>query len=131
MLTDPIADMLTRIRNAVRARHPLVEMPSSRMKTAIAEVLRDEGFIRGFDVVGAGPKKKLRVLLAYRQNREPRVLGLRRISKAGLRVYVKRDEIPRVYGGVGVAVLSTPRGVMTGDRARRENVGGELLAYVW
>jgi len=131
MLTDPIADMLTRIRNAVRARHPLVEMPSSRMKTAIAEVLRDEGFIRGFDVVGAGPKKKLRVLLAYRQNREPRVLGLRRISKPGLRVYVKRDEIPRVYGGVGVAVLSTPRGVMTGDRARRENVGGELLAYVW
>jgi small subunit ribosomal protein S8 len=131
MLTDPIADMLTRIRNAVRARHPLVEMPSSRMKTSIAEVLRDEGFIRGFDVVGAGPKKKLRVLLAYRQNREPRLLGLRRISKPGLRVYVKRDEIPRVYGGVGVAVLSTPKGVMTGDRARRENVGGELLAYVW
>jgi small subunit ribosomal protein S8 len=131
MLTDPIADMLTRIRNAVRARHPLVEMPSSRMKTAIAEVLRDEGFIRGFDVVGAGPKKKLRVLLAYRQNRDPRLLGLRRISKPGLRVYVKRDEIPRVYGGVGVAVLSTPKGVMTGDRARRENVGGELLAYVW
>ena len=131
MLTDPIADMLTRVRNAVRARHPLVEMPSSRMKVAIAEVLRDEGFIRGFDVVGAGPKKKLRILLAYTQTREPRVLGLRRISKPGLRVYVKRDRIPRVYGGVGVAVLSTPKGVMTGDRARREDVGGELLAYVW
>jgi small subunit ribosomal protein S8 len=123
--------MLTRVRNAVRARHPLVEMPSSRMKVAIAEVLRDEGFIRGFDVVGAGPKKKLRVLLAYSPSREPRLLGLRRISKPGLRVYVKRDRIPRVYGGVGVAVLSTPKGVMTGDRARREDVGGELLAYVW
>lgn len=131
MLTDPIADMLTRVRNAVRAKHPLVEMPSSRMKVSIAEVLREEGFIRGFDVVGAGPKKKLRVLLAYSPTKEPRVLGLRRISKPGLRVYVKRDRIPRVYDGVGVAVLSTPRGIMTGDRARRENVGGELLAYVW
>jgi len=131
MLTDPIADMLTRIRNAVRAHHPLVEMPSSRMKVSIAEVLRDEGFIRGFDVVGAGPKKKLRVLLAYNEERESRLLGLRRISKPGLRVYVKRDAIPRVYGGVGVAVLSTPKGVMTGDRARRQDVGGELLAYVW
>src|SRR5579871_3375632 len=131
MLTDPVADMLTRIRNAVGARHPFVEMPSSRLKVAIAEVLREEGFIRGFDVIGGGPKKKLRILLAYGSNREPRVLGLRRISKPGLRVYVPRDRIPRVYGGVGVAVVSTPRGVMTGDRARRENVGGELLAYVW
>src|SRR5207245_8469594 len=131
MLTDPIADLLTRVRNAVRARHPLVEMPSSRMKVAIAEVLREEGFIRGFDVVGAGPKKKLRILLSYAANKDPRLLGLRRISKPGLRVYVKRDRIPRVYGGVGIAVLSTPRGVMTGDRARRQNVGGELLAYVW
>ncbi|MEA2640546.1 MAG: small subunit ribosomal protein [Chloroflexota bacterium] len=131
MLTDPIADMLTRIRNAVRARHPFVEMPSSRMKVSIAEVLREEGFIRGFDIVGGGPKKKLRVLLAYSPDREPRVLGLKRISKPGLRVYVGHDRIPRVYGGVGVAVVSTPRGIMTGDRARRENVGGELLAYVW
>lgn len=131
MLTDPIADMLTRIRNAVRAGHPIVEMPSSRLKLSIAQVLREEGFIRGFDVVGAGPKKKLRVLLAYGVNKESRVLGLKRISKPGLRVYVGRDKIPRVYGGAGVAVLSTPRGVMTGDRARRENVGGELLAYVW
>lgn len=131
MLTDPIADMLTRIRNAVRAAHPLVEMPSSHMKVAIAHVLREEGFIRGFDVVGAGPKKKLRVLLAYSATKEARLLGLKRISKPGLRVYVGRDEIPRVYGGAGVSLLSTPRGVMTGDRARRENVGGELLAYVW
>ena len=94
-------------------------------------MLREEGFVRGFDVVGAGPKKKLRVLLSYSATKEPRLLGLRRISKPGLRVYVGRDKIPRVYGGTGVAVLSTPRGVMTGDRARRENLGGELLAYVW
>ncbi|MPZ15093.1 MAG: 30S ribosomal protein S8 [Chloroflexi bacterium] len=131
MLTDPIADMLTRIRNGVRARHRIVEMPSSRMKVAVAHVLREEGFVRGFDVVGAGPKKRLRVLLAYAAQREPRLLGLRRVSKPGLRVYVKRDRIPRVYGGAGIAVLSTPKGVMTGDRARHENVGGELLAYVW
>jgi len=131
MMTDPIADMLTRVRNAVRAKHPLVEMPSSRMKVSVAEVLREEGFIRGFDVVGAGPKKKLRILLSYSQSAQPRLLGLKRISKPGLRVYVGRDKIPRVYGGAGVAVLSTPRGVMTGDRAKRENVGGELLAYVW
>jgi small subunit ribosomal protein S8 len=131
MMTDPIADMLTRVRNAVRAKHPLVEMPSSRMKLALAEVLREEGFIRGFDVVGAGPKKKLRILLSYSQAHEPRLLGLKRISRPGLRVYVGRDKIPRVYGGAGVAVLSTPRGVMTGERAKRENVGGELLAYVW
>jgi len=131
MMTDPIADMLTRVRNAVRAKHPLVEMPSSRMKVSIAEVLREEGFIRGFDVVGAGPKKKLRILLSYSQSNQARLLGLKRISKPGLRVYVGRDKIPRVYGGAGVAVLSTPRGIMTGDRAKRENVGGELLAYVW
>jgi small subunit ribosomal protein S8 len=131
MLTDPIADMLTRVRNAVRAKHTIVEMPSSRLKVAIAQVLREEGFVKGFDVVGAGPKKKLRVLLAYSPTKEPRLLGLRRISKPGLRRYVKHGEIPRVYGGAGVAVLSTPRGVMTGDRARRENVGGELLAFVW
>lgn len=131
LLTDPIADMLTRIRNAVRAQHPILEMPSSRMKTAIAEVLREEGFIRGFDVVGGGPKKKLRILLAYSGDQRPRLLGLRRISKPGLRVYVSRNEIPRVYGGVGVALLTTPKGVMTGERARRENLGGEVLAYVW
>lgn len=131
MLTDPIADMLTRMRNAVRARHPIVEMPSSRMKVSIAQVLREESFIRGFDIVGAGPKKKLRILLSYSPTKEPRLLGLKRISKPGLRVYSGRDEIPRVYGGVGVAVLSTPHGVMTGERAKRENVGGEVLAYVW
>lgn len=131
MLTDPIADMLTRVRNGVRAGHLVVEMPSSRLKVAIAQVLREEGFIRGFDLVGAGPKKKLRVLLAYSPKKEPRLLGLTRASKPGRRVYVGRNRIPRVWGGIGVAILSTPRGVMTGERARQEQVGGEVLAYVW
>ena len=99
MLTDPIADMLTRVRNAARAKHPIVEMPSSRMKVSIAQVLREESFIRGFDIVGAGPKKKLRILLSYSQQKEPRLLGLKRISKPGLRVYAGKDEIPRVFGG--------------------------------
>jgi small subunit ribosomal protein S8 len=131
MLTDPIADMLTRVRNAVRASHPIVEMPASKMKVAIAQVLREEGFVRGFDLVGAGPKKKLRVLLSYAPDKQPRLLGLTRISKPGRRVYVPHDHIPRVWGGVGVAILSTPKGVMTGDHARREHIGGEVLAYVW
>jgi small subunit ribosomal protein S8 len=131
MLTDPIADMLTRIRNAVKAGHPIVEMPASKMKVAIAQVLREEGFIRGFDLAGAGPKRKLRVLLAYTPQKEPRLLGLTRISKPGRRVYVPHDRIPRVWGGIGVAILSTPRGVVAGDRARRDRVGGEVLAYVW
>jgi small subunit ribosomal protein S8 len=131
MLTDPIADMLTRIRNAVRAGHPIVEMPASKAKLSIAQVLRDEGFVRGFDVVGAGPKRKLRVLLAYSAEKQPRLLGVTRISKPGRRVYVPHERIPRVWGGVGVAIMSTPRGVMTGERARRENVGGEVMAYVW
>ena len=131
MLTDPVADMLTRIRNAVRATHLIVEMPASKMKVSIAQVLREEGFVRGFDLVGAGPKRKLRVLLAYSQQKQSRLLGLTRISKPGRRVYVPHDRIPRVWGGVGVAIMSTPRGVMTGDHARRDRVGGEVLAYVW
>lgn len=131
MLTDPVADMLTRIRNAVRATHPIVEMPASKMKVAIAQVLREEGFVRGFDLVGAGPKRKLRVLLSYTGQKQPRLLGLTRISKPGRRVYVPHDRIPRVWGGVGVAILSTPKGVMTGEHARREHIGGEVLAYVW
>ena len=131
MLTDPVADMLTRVRNASKAGHPMAEMPSSRLKVAIAQVLRSEGFIRGFDVVGAGPKRRLRVLLAYSPRKEPRVLGLRRISKPGRRVYLGQDRIPRVWGGAGVAIMSTPRGVMTGEHARRDHVGGEVIAYVW
>lgn len=131
MLTDPVADMLTRVRNAVRAGHPIVEMPASKMKVSIAQVLREEGFVRGFDLVGAGPKRRLRVLLAYSPRKEPRLLGLTRISRPGRRVYVGHDRIPRVWSGVGVAILSTPRGVMTGEHARHDHIGGEVLAYVW
>ena len=130
-MTDPIADMLTRIRNASQARHPVVEMPSSTHKVAVAEVLRDEGYIKGFSVQGDGPKKTLRIELRYTGKQEPVLTGLRRISKPGLRVYTDADRIPRVYGGLGVAILSTSKGVMSGTKARRERVGGEVLAHVW
>ena len=124
---DPVADMLTRVRNAAGARHENVTVPVSRMRVEIARILRDEGFITSYEQ----PSPRELVLRMKYVGKLPAVAGLRRISKPGLRVYVGRDRIPRVYGGVGVAVLSTPRGVMTGDRAKRENVGGELLAYVW
>lgn len=130
-MTDPIADMLTRIRNAVHRRHPTVEMPSSKMKVAIAEVLRDEGYIKGYQVLEDGIRKTLRIELKYTEDKRSVVSGLRRISKPGLRVYTPVEEIPRVYGGLGIAVLSTPRGVMSGQRARRMRVGGEVLCYVW
>jgi small subunit ribosomal protein S8 len=130
-MTDPIADMLTRIRNGVQARHPVVEMPSSTVKVALAQVLRDEGYIKGFTVHGDPPKKRLRIELRYTDKKEPVVTGLRRVSKPGLRVYSGADEIPRVYGGLGVAILSTSRGVMSGGKARRMRVGGEVLCHVW
>jgi small subunit ribosomal protein S8 len=123
--------MLTRIRNAVQRKHPVVEMPSSKVKTAIAEVLRDEGYIRGFQVLEDGFRRKLRVELKYTEDKQPVVTGLRRVSKPGLRVYTPVDGIPRVYGGLGIAVLSTPKGVMSGQRARQMRVGGEVLCYVW
>ena len=130
-MTDPIADMLTRIRNGVQARHPVVEMPSSTVKVALAQVLRDEGYVKGFTVQGDPPKKRLRIELRYTDKKEPVVTGLRRVSKPGLRVYSGADEIPRVYGGLGVAILSTSRGVMSGGKARRMRVGGEVLCHVW
>lgn len=133
-VNDPIADMLTRIRNAVRARHESVAIPSSRMKIAIAGVLKTEGFIRDFAVVAEEGRAQptLKVELNYGDNKKQPVLsGLQRISKPGLRVYVQRNEIPRVYGGLGIAILSTPKGIMTGQEARRQSVGGELLCYVW
>ena len=130
-MTDPIADMLTRIRNGVTARHPSVEMPSSTVKVAIAEVLRDEGYIKSFAVNGEGPQKKLKIDLKYVGKNEPVVTGIKRVSKPGLRVYAGATEIPRVYGGLGVAILSTSRGVMSGSRARRERVGGEIICQVW
>lgn len=130
-VTDPIADMLTRIRNAQPVRHDSVTMPVSKIKVAIARVLKDEGFVRDFDVLRAQPQPVLRVHLTYRQGREPAITGLKRMSKPGLRVYVGKGEIPRVYGGLGIAIVSTSKGVMTGGDAWRQGLGGELLCYVW
>jgi len=131
MVTDPIADMLTRIRNALMVGHESVEVPASKMKIAIAEVLKKEGFVKGFEVVRDGVKRTVRIELAYSGKRESIISGLRRVSKPGLRVYVQKREIPRVYGGLGIAILSTPQGVMTGQEAWRRQVGGEVLCYVW
>ena len=131
-ITDPIADMLTRLRNATAAKHSQVVMPSSRMKEAIAKVLRDEGYIAGYEVVPTGkPQPDLRITLLYTGEREPGIRGIRRISKPGLRVYTKRADIPRPMSGLGLAVLSTPRGVMAGRQAYAQQLGGEVLAYVW
>jgi small subunit ribosomal protein S8 len=131
--SDPIADMLTRLRNAVTSRHDAVTMPASKMKVAIAQVLKDEGFIRDFAVLeeDGKPQPNLKVELSYAGRKQPVLNGLQRVSKPGLRVYVQRREIPRVYGGLGIAILSTPKGIMTGQEARRLEVGGELLCYVW
>ena len=133
-MSDPIADMLTRIRNASEARHPSCEMPTSRMKVAIAQVLRDEGYIDSFEERGEGIHKVLRIHLRYApggRGRDPVLMGLTRVSKPGLRVYARSNNIPRVFGGLGTAILSTPQGIMSGTRARRLNVGGEVLAHVW
>ncbi|MFN8522756.1 MAG: 30S ribosomal protein S8 [Chloroflexota bacterium] len=130
-MTDPISDMLTRIRNGIHSRHPAVEMPSSTVKVAIAEVLRDEGYIKSYAVVGEAPKKRLRLELRYGEKQEPVVSGLQRISKPGLRVYTGAKDVPTVFGGLGVAILSTSRGVMSGARARRMRLGGEVLCHVW
>lgn len=132
-MSDPIADMLTRIRNAVSARHDTVDIPASKVKLEIARVLKEEGFIRDFSVQTDEKRvqPELRVELSYGQRKQPVINGLKRVSKPGLRVYVQQREIPRVYGGLGIAIVSTPRGIMTGQEARRQRVGGELLCYVW
>jgi len=133
-MSDPIADMLTRIRNSSQARHASCEMPTSKMKVAIAEVLRDEGYIESFEERGEGIHKVLRVYLRYApggRGRDPIMMGLKRVSKPGLRVYARAGNIPRVFGGLGTAIMSTPRGVISGNKARRLNVGGEVLAHVW
>jgi small subunit ribosomal protein S8 len=131
MMTDPIADLLTRIRNALVAGHESVQVPASKTKIAIAKVLRKEGFIKDFEVVRDGVKRTMRIDLAYSGRKEPTISGLRRVSKPGLRVYVQKREIPRVYGGLGIAIITTPQGVMTGQEAWRRQVGGEVLCYVW
>jgi len=130
-MTDPIADMLTRIRNAAMAGHETTLIPASRIKQNIAKLLKAEGFISGFEVTGTKTERQIKVMLRYDEKGTPAVSGLERVSKPGLRVYVQRGEIPRVYGGLGVAVLSTPQGVMTGYQAWRAGVGGELLLKVW
>ena len=130
-VTDPIADMLTRVRNAVMVRHGSVMVPSSKMKLAIARILKEEGFIGDYEVVRGKPERVIRISLKYRDKSQPVLTGLERVSKPGLKVYVQRKEIPRVYGGLGIAILSTPKGVMTGHQAYRQGIGGELLCYVW
>jgi small subunit ribosomal protein S8 len=130
-MTDPVADMLTRVRNAVTARHEHVNIPASKMKSAIAKVLQDEGFIREFETFEEGPRRFLRIQLNYTDKKEPLLNGLKRVSRPGLRVYVQKREIPRVYNGLGIAILSTPKGIMTGQQAWRERMGGEVLCYVW
>ncbi len=130
-VTDPIADMLTRIRNAVMVRHDSVLIPSSKMKLAISRILKDEGFISNYEVVRGKPRRMIKIRLKYEDRNEPVLSGLERVSKPGLRMYVQKTEIPRVYGGLGVAILSTPRGLMTGQQAWRQGIGGELLCYVW
>ena len=130
-MTDPIADMLTRIRNAVSSKHDAVAMPSSKMKVAIAGVLKNEGFIRDYAVEMEGTRPMLKIELSYTGRKEPVLSGIKRVSKPGLRVYVQKREIPRVLGGLGVAILSTPEGVMTGQLARQRSIGGEILCYVW
>jgi small subunit ribosomal protein S8 len=129
-ISDPIADMLTRIRNASRARHVEVAMPASRTKLAIARILKEEGFIEDFSEAQAGPRKDITIRLKY-VGKVPVVSGLKRISKPGLRVYASKTEIPRVLGGLGVVVISTSQGIMTGAQARKGQLGGEVLAYVW
>ena len=131
MTTDPIADMLTRVRNAIQARHPKVDVPASRLKTEIARILKEEGYISNFKLTEEEGHKVLRIYLKYGPNNEAAISEIKRVSRPGCRVYVKRNEIPRVLGGLGVNILTTPRGVMTGRDAHKEHVGGEILCRVW
>ena len=130
-MTDTIADMLTRIRNALIAKHDSVEIPASTMKKAIAQILVDEGYIKSFEVIADGEKKTIRIQLKYGANKQRVIVGIKRISRPGLRVYARKNEMPKVLGGLGIAIVSTSRGVMTDREARKQGVGGEVLAYVW
>lgn len=131
LVTDPIADMLTRIRNALVARHEIVLIPTSNMKKAIAKILVAEGYVKNFDVTHEGTKSNIRLALKYTPDKKSVITGLKRISKPGLRVYTGSDEIPRVLGGLGTAILSTSKGIMTDREARKQSIGGEVLAYIW
>ena len=127
----PIADFLTRIRNANMVYHEKVEVPSSKVKRAIAEILKEEGFIKDYEYIEDGKQGMLRIFLKYGPNKERVISGLKRISKPGLRVYAKKDELPKVLGGLGIAIISTPKGIMTDKKARKEGLGGEVICYIW
>ena len=130
-ITDHIADMLTRIRNAGTARHATVDVPASGMKKAIAQILLEEGYIKAYDMIDEGVQGTIRITLKYNANKEKAITGLRRVSKPGLRVYAGADELPRVLKGLGIAIVSTSKGIMTDKKAREMHVGGEVLAFVW
>ena len=131
-MSDPIADMLTRIRNANSAKHDTVDIPSSKIKAAIADILVQEGYIKGYEIIEMGVKKTMRVTLKYGSTKNEKVIsGVKRISKPGLRIYANCDEMPKVLNGLGVAIVSTNKGIITDKEARKNNVGGEVLAYVW
>lgn len=131
LITDPIADMLTRIRNALVAKHDSVDVPASNMKLAIAEILLNEGYIKSYSVNEEGVEKMMTIVLKYGPNRQRVITGLKRISKPGLRVYARKDRLPKVLNGLGIAIISTSKGIMTDREARKEGVGGEVLAYIW
>ena len=131
MTSDPIADMLTRVRNATKMRHPKVDVPASKVKTEIARILKEEGYILNFKVAEEGPKKTIKIYLKYGPNNSPVIAAIQRVSRPGCRVYVGQTDIPRVLGGLGINILTTPRGVMTGRDAHREHVGGEILCRLW
>lgn len=131
MMTDPVADMLTRLRNASLAKHTEVTMPASQLKHQIARILKDEGYIVDYELVQDPPQGTLKVSLKYGEDRMPALSGLKRVSKPGLRVYTGKSRIPRVLGGLGTVIISTPKGLMTGRDAWRQNLGGEVVAYVW
>ena len=131
MTSDPVADMLTRVRNAITARHPKVDVPASKLKAEIARILKEEGYISNFKVAEEGVKRVIKIYLKYGPNNSPVITQIERVSRPGCRVYVGQNDIPRVQGGLGINILTTPRGVMTGKHARQEGVGGELLCRIW
>ena len=131
VVNDPIADMLTRIRNAQIAKHDVVVLPASNTKKAIAKILLAEGYVKSVDFVDDGPQGSIKIVLKYVNGKQPVIAGLKRISKPGLRVYAKSEELPKVLGGLGIAIISTSKGLMTDKEARKEMIGGEVLAYIW
>ena len=131
VMTDPVADFLTRIRNANTVYHNTIEVPSSKVKRAIAEILKEEGFVKNFEYIEDGKQGVLRIYLSYDHGKERIITGLKRISRPGLRVYARKDSIPKVLGGLGLAIISTSRGIMTDKKARQEGLGGEVICYVW